>query len=63
MMIPGSKFQVFLLDHHPIHILDITIALAGVTHWLEGQPVHQRVSGSIPDQGHIPGLQADLQPS
>lgn len=32
------------------------LALAGMTQYLEHQPVHWRVSGSIPSQEHVPGL-------
>lgn len=31
-------------------------ALAGVVYWLEHQPVHQRVTDSIPSQRQVPGL-------
>lgn len=31
--------------------------LPAVVPWLEGQPAHLRVSGSLPDQGHGPELQ------
>ena len=33
-------------------------ALAGVTQWIEHQPVNQRVASLIPSLGHMPGLQA-----
>ena len=33
-------------------------ALAGVAQWIECQPVNQKVTGSIPSLGHMPGLQA-----
>lgn len=35
--------------------LKIHLALAGVALWLEHQPAHQKVSGSIPSQGSISG--------
>ena len=31
-------------------------ALAGVAQWIECQPANQRVAGSIPSLGHMPGL-------
>ena len=34
------------------------VALAGVSQWIEGWPSNQRVAGSIPSLGHMPGLQA-----
>ena len=34
-----------------------TEALAGVAQWIEYQPANQRVTGWIPSQGHMPGLQ------
>ena len=34
------------------------LALAGVAQWIECQPANQRVAGSIPGLGHMPGLQA-----
>ena len=33
-------------------------ALAGVAQWAECRPMNQRVTGSIPSLGHMPGLQA-----
>ena len=33
-------------------------ALAGVAQWIEHGPANQRVAGSIPSPGHMPGLQA-----
>ena len=33
-------------------------ALAGVAQWIEYQPVNQRVAGSIPSLGNMPGLWA-----
>ena len=33
-------------------------ALAGVARWIECQPANQRVIGSIPSLGHMPGLRA-----
>ena len=33
-------------------------ALAGVAHWTECQPVNQRVAGSVPMSGYMPGLWA-----
>ena len=41
-----------------MHIIKHTLALAGVAQWIECQPVNQRVTGSIPNLGHMPGLQA-----
>ena len=32
-------------------------ALAGVAQWIECQLVNQRIFGSIPSLGHMPGLQ------
>ena len=32
------------------------VALAGVAQWIECQPANQRVTGSIPSLGHMPGL-------
>ena len=34
------------------------IALAGVAQWFECQSMNQRVTGSIPSQGIMPGLWA-----
>ena len=34
-----------------------TLALTGVAQWIECWPVNQMVTGSIPSQGHMPGLQ------
>ena len=34
-----------------ISSLKTTVALAGVAQWIEGQPVNQRVTSSIPSQG------------
>ena len=34
------------------------MALAGVVQWVEYRPAKQRVTGSIPSLGHMPGLQA-----
>ena len=39
-------------------LLQVLPALAGVAQWTECQPANQRVAGSIPSQGHMPGLQA-----
>ena len=36
----------------------LKVPLAGVAQWIKHQPVNQRVSGSIPSLGHMPGLQA-----
>ena len=33
-------------------------ALTGVAQWIECQPENQRVAGSIPSLGHMPGLWA-----
>ena len=33
-------------------------ALAGVAQWIECQRANQKVTGSIPNLGHMPGLQA-----
>ena len=33
-------------------------ALAGVAQWIQFQPVNQRVTSLIPNQGHMPGWQA-----
>ena len=32
--------------------------LAGVAQWIELWPLNQKVTGSIPSVGHMPGLQA-----
>ena len=32
-------------------------SLAGVAQWIEHWPENQRVAGSIPSLGHMPGLQ------
>ena len=34
------------------------LAMAGVAQWIEHQPVNQRVTSSIPNLGHMPGLWA-----
>ena len=34
-----------------------TSALAGVAQWIECWPANQNVAGSIPNLGHMPGLQ------
>ena len=34
-----------------------SIVLTGVAQWVEHQPVNQRITGSIPSLGHMPGLQ------
>ena len=39
-----------------VGVLESGSALAGVTQWIECQPVNQRVSGLIPSPGHVPGL-------
>ena len=36
----------------------IILALAGVAQWTECRPASQRVAGSIPSVGHMPGLWA-----
>ena len=36
----------------------LDLALAGVAQWIEHGPENQRVAGSIPSSGHMPGLQA-----
>ena len=33
-------------------------ALAGVAQWIECRPANQRVTGSIPSLGYMPGLWA-----
>lgn len=38
-------------------IRNLFITLAGVAKWLKHQPLNQRVLGSIPGVGHIPGFQ------
>ena len=46
-------------DDMVVHVEnDKESALAGVAQWIECQPVNQRVTGSIPSLGHMPGLQA-----
>lgn len=40
-----------------MHIKIYIVALAGVAQWLEHQPTHRRVLGSIPSQVLVPGLQ------
>ena len=40
-----------------LHTLKKILALAGVAQWIECQPANQRVAGSIPSLGHMPGLQ------
>ena len=35
-----------------------SLTLAGVAQWIECRPANQRVAGSIPSLGHMPGLQA-----
>ena len=44
--------------HYPIAIDKEPSALAGVGQWIEHWPVNQRVVGSIPKSGHMPGLWA-----
>ena len=41
-----------------LNIKIIWSALAGVAQWIEGGPVNQTVTSSIPRLGHMPGLQA-----
>ena len=36
----------------------LAVALADVAQWIERWPANQRVIGSIPTLGHMPGLQA-----
>ena len=44
-----------------ISSLKTTVALAGVAQWIEGQPVNQRVSGSLPSQGTCLGCRPGPQ--
>ena len=37
-------------------IIKLLRALAGVAQWIECEPANQRVIGSIPSLGHMPGL-------
>ena len=37
---------------------NISCAVADVAQWIECWPMNQRVMGSIPSLGHVPGLQA-----
>lgn len=37
------------------------ITLAGVAQWMKCQPANQRVAGSIPSLGFMPGLQKELR--
>ena len=41
-----------------LYFLKKILALAGVAQWTERQPVNQRIAGSIPSLGHMPGLWA-----
>ena len=41
-----------------IHALKYITVLAGVAQWIEHRPVNQRVAGSIPSLGRMPGLWA-----
>ena len=42
----------------PRRCQNLSLALAGVAQGMERWPVNQRVAGSIPSQGHVPGVQA-----
>ena len=47
----------FLLRVGQFFVLLRPSALAGVAQWIEYQPINQRVTGSIPSLGRMPGLQ------
>ena len=43
---------------HPRKKKERTMVLAGVAQWIEWWSANERVAGSIPSLGHMPGLQA-----
>ena len=52
-----SAKKDFLLEEIRILLsIILNAALAGVAQWIEYPPANQRVTGSIPSLGHVPGL-------